>query len=835
MATQPPKTDIDETRMHVSRPKKVAVGVPAVLHALQIANAQMGVKRSVQTLLRVNQKDGFDCPGCAWPEEDKRHMAEFCENGAKAVAEEATLRRVGPEFFAAHSLDELRTHDDWWLGQQGRLTHPMVLDESGTHYRPISWDDALRLVADELKALDHPDEAVFYTSGRTSNEAAFLYQLLVRGIGTNNLPDCSNMCHESSGSALTETIGIGKGTVSIEDVHEADLLIVAGQNPGTNHPRMLSALEKAKQRGARVIAVNPLPEAGLMRFENPQTVRGVAFGGTKIADRFVQIRAGGDQALFQAIGKHLLEAEEAEGGVLDHAFIAEHTSGFDAYRQAMTDASWSELVKATGLPEKTLRRVGEEVRTSKATIVCWAMGLTQHKHSVPTLRDVVNVLLLQGNIGRAGAGVCPVRGHSNVQGDRTVGIYEKPAEEFLEALDREFSFRAPREHGFDTVEAIRAMRDGRVRFFMGMGGNFVSATPDTAVVEAGMARVDLTVHVSTKLNRSHVVTGRRALILPTLGRTDRDRRGGTEQRVTVEDSMGAVHASRGRLAPPSEELLSEVALVARLCGLVFGEGFSPAVAPVSHGGDAERGLPEHGAIEGTPAAPAASHSAAADSVAVAATEPRTAAAERHRSVADLVDAPNVPRADWAALEADYALIRSHIEHTIPGFEDFETRIQKGRTFFLPNGPRDSRRFATVDGKARFTANPLEYPVIPRGRLLLQTLRSHDQYNTTIYGKDDRYRGIHDGRRVVLVNTKDIQALGFAEDEIVDLVSEWTRPDGTIEERRAEEFRIVAYNTPKGNAAAYYPETNVLVPLDSVADISGTPTSKAVIVRLEHRG
>ncbi|HYP73323.1 MAG TPA: FdhF/YdeP family oxidoreductase [Microbacterium sp.] len=781
MATKPPADDIDETRVHVSRPKTVAVGVPAVLHALQIANEQMGVKRSVQALVRVNQKDGFDCPGCAWPEENKRHRAEFCENGAKAVAEEATLRRIGPTFFAAHSVDELRARDDWWLGQQGRLTQPMLLEEGDTHYRPVSWDDALRIVADALRAVDDPDEAVFYTSGRTSNEAAFLYQLLVRGVGTNNLPDCSNMCHESSGSALTETIGIGKGTVSIEDIHEAELLIVAGQNPGTNHPRMLSALEKAKQRGARIIAVNPLPEAGLLRFENPQTVRGVVLGGTEIADRFVQIRSGGDQALFQAIGKHLLEAEARSGGVLDRGFIAEHTSGFEAYREAMADAAWPDLETATGLTEQALRGIGDEVRAAGSTIVCWAMGLTQHKHSVPMLRDIVNVLLLQGNIGRPGAGVCPVRGHSNVQGDRTVGIYEKPAEEFLAALDREFSFRAPRAHGFDTVEAIRAMRDGRVRFFMGMGGNFVSATPDTAVVEAGMARVDLTVHVSTKLNRSHVVTGRRALILPTLGRTDRDRRGGREQRVTVEDSMGAVHASRGRLEPPSGELLSEVAIVARLCALVFG------------------------------------------------------AAEADHPVPELVEgSSNTPKADWAALEADYALIRAHIERTIPGFADYEARIEKGRTFFLPNGPRDARRFSTEDGKARFTANPLEYPHIPSGRLLLQTLRSHDQYNTTIYGKDDRYRGIHDGRRVVLVNAADIRSLGFAEGEIVDLVSEWTRPDDTIEERRADGFRVVAYDTPEGNAAAYYPETNVLVPLDSVADVSGTPTSKAVIVRLEHR-
>ncbi|WP_127476726.1 FdhF/YdeP family oxidoreductase [Microbacterium sulfonylureivorans] len=816
MATKPPKADIDETRVRVTKPKKVAVGVPGVLHALQIANEQMGVARSVQTLMQVNQKDGFDCPGCAWPEEDKRHVAEFCENGAKAVAEEATLRRIGPEFFAAHSIDDLRGHDDWWLGQQGRLTHPMILDEGATHYRPISWEDALREIADEIAAIDDPDDTVFYTSGRTSNEAAFLYQLLVRGVGTNNLPDCSNMCHESSGSALTETIGIGKGTVSIDDIHDADLLIVAGQNPGTNHPRMLSALEKAKSRGATIIAVNPLPEAGLIRFDNPQTVRGVAFGGTKLADQFVQIRLGGDQALFQAIGKHLLEAEAAGGGVLDHAFIAEHTSGFEAYRQAMADASWRDLVEATGLPEKALRRVGEAVRTSKATIVCWAMGLTQHKHSVPTLRDVVNMLLLQGNIGRTGAGVCPVRGHSNVQGDRTVGIYEKPSAAFLDALDAEFGFAAPREHGFDTVEAIRAMRDGRVRFFMGMGGNFVSATPDTAVVEAAMARVDLSVQVSTKLNRSHVVTGRRAIILPTLGRTDRDRRGGREQRVTVEDSMGAVHSSRGRLAPPSDELLSEVSIVARLCGLLFGRADAPApetsAAPVD-AADVDRGQVERTAAEQA----GGSHPAGARHPLSATRRARTA-----------------PHADWAALESDYALIRAHIERVIPGFDDYEERIDKGRTLHLPNGPRDARRFATADGRARFTTNPLEFPVIPRGRLLLQTLRSHDQYNTTIYGKDDRYRGIHGGRRVVLVNAKDIAEMGFAEDEIVDLVSEWRGVDGILQERRAEAFRVVAYRTPRGNAAAYYPETNVLVPLDSVADVSGTPTSKSVVVRLERR-
>lgn len=787
MVEPAPRDDIDESLLRVSEPKTSAVGVPGVYNALKMSVEQMGVVRSAQTLLRVNQKDGFDCPGCAWPEEDRRHVAEFCENGAKAVAEEATIRRVTPEFFAEHSIDELRAHDDWWLGQQGRLTDPMILDAGASHYRPISWDDALTTIADALRDLDDPNEAIFYTSGRASNEAAFLYQLLVRGLGTNNLPDCSNMCHESSGSALTETIGIGKGTVSIEDIHKADLLIIAGQNPGTNHPRMLTALEKAKRNGAKIVAVNPLPEAGLVNFQNPQTPRGLILGGTKMADDFLQIRLGGDQALFQAIGKHLLETHDRDGGVLDEEFIAEHTSGFDGYRASVADLDWTELETATGFTQARLRAVADTVRNSKATIVCWAMGLTQHKHSVPMLREIVNVLLLQGNIGREGAGVCPVRGHSNVQGDRTVGIYEKPPLPFLEALDAEFSFTAPRQWGYDTVEAIRAMRDGKAKVFMALGGNFVSATPDTNVTEAALANTALTVQVSTKLNRSHVVTGRRAIILPTLGRTDRDVRGGGEQRVTVEDSMGAVHASRGRLAPPKDDMLSEVAIVARLCRLLFGG--SDAGGSDATGSDAT----EH-----------------------------------------TVRRPNVPRADWEGLEHDYTRIRAHISRAVPGFDDFEERIQKGRTMYLPNGPRDARRFDTVDGKARFTVNPLEYPVIPPGRLLLQTLRSHDQYNTTIYGKDDRYRGIHHGRRVVLVNAYDITALGFSDGDVVDLVSEWTGADGVLQERRAHAFRIVSYSTPRGNAAAYYPETNVLVPLDSVADVSGTPTSKSVIIRLEAR-
>ncbi|GGD39606.1 formate dehydrogenase [Microbacterium faecale] len=768
MVTRPPKHDIDESKLTVRPRQTHAVGVPGVVNSLKISLEQMGVKRTAETLLRVNQKDGFDCPGCAWPEEDRRHMAEFCENGAKAVAEEATIRRIGPEFFAEHSIEELRSHDDWWLGQQGRLTHPMILDEGATHYRPLSWDEALDILADELRALDDPDEAVFYTSGRTSNEAAFLYQLLVRGYGTNNLPDCSNMCHESSGSALGQTLGIGKGTVSITDIHDADLLIIAGQNPGTNHPRMLTALEKAKQRGATIVAINPLPEAGLLHFKNPQTARGMILGGTQLTDDFVQIRLGGDQALFIGIGKHLIEQHAIRGGVLDTTFIDAHTSGYAEYAEAAEQVSWNEIEVATGLDEKRIRELAERVRASSKTIVCWAMGLTQHKHSVATLRDVVNVLLLQGNIGRPGAGVCPVRGHSNVQGDRTMGIYEKPPTDFLDALDEEFAFTAPREHGYDTVAAIRAMDAGKVRFFLAVGGNFVSATPDTAIVESGMAKTGLTAHVSTKLNRSHVVTGRRAIILPTLGRTDRDRRGSGDQRVTVEDSMGAVHGSRGRLEPPSSDMLSEVAILARLCERVF------------------------------------------------------------------AGREDAPRADWQALEGDYARIRDHISRVVPGFERYEERIQKGRTFYLPNPPRDTRQFATATGKAMFTANRLEYPHIPAGRVLLQTLRSHDQYNTTIYGKDDRYRGIHDGRRVVLTHPDDIHEQGFEDGDIVDVVSEWHGPNG-LEERRAEEFRLVSYDTPRRNAAAYYPETNVLVPLESFADDSGTPTSKSIIVRFARRG
>ncbi|MFE5797668.1 FdhF/YdeP family oxidoreductase [Streptomyces sp. NPDC056503] len=755
MVSKPPAGDPVQDAPQVTPPQHAAAGLPAIGHTLRIAQEQMGAVRTARTLLKVNQKDGFDCPGCAWPEGDKRHLAEFCENGAKAVAEEATLRRVTPEFFAAHPVAELAEKSGYWLGQQGRITRPVYLPEGADRYEPVSWERAFAILAEELKALSSPDEALFYTSGRTSNEAAFLLQLFAREFGTNNLPDCSNMCHESSGSALTETIGIGKGSVSLEDLHRADLIIVAGQNPGTNHPRMLSALEKAKAAGARIISVNPLPEAGLERFKNPQTPRGM-LRGAALTDLFLQIRIGGDQALFRLLNKLVLDTP----GAVDEEFVREHTHGFEEFAAAAGEADWAETLAATGLSRAEIERALEMVLASERTIVCWAMGLTQHKHAVPTIREVVNLLLLRGNIGRPGAGVCPVRGHSNVQGDRTMGIFERPAPAFLDALDKEFGIVSPRHHGFDVVRSIQALRDGEAKVFFAMGGNFVGATPDTEVTEAAMRKARLTVHVSTKLNRSHAVTGTRALILPTLGRTDKDVQRSGRQFVTVEDSMGQVHASRGNLAPASPHLLSEPAIVARMARAVLGEGSA------------------------TP---------------------------------------------WEAFEADYAAVRDRIARVVPGFEDFNARLAASPGgFALPHAPRDERRFPTKTGKANFTAAPVEYPRVPEGRLLLQTLRSHDQYNTTIYGLDDRYRGIRGGRRVVLVHPEDAAALGLADGAYADLVSEWT--DGS--ERRAPGFRVVHYPTARGCAAAYYPETNVLVPLESTADISNTPASKSVVVRLE---
>ncbi|MHA6802771.1 FdhF/YdeP family oxidoreductase [Salinifilum ghardaiensis] len=763
MAREAPREDVDESALDVSEPGTAAAGLTGVWVSLRRGWEQMGLSRTVRTLPLLNQRSGYDCPGCAWPDPRKadgedRSLAEFCENGAKAVAEEATTRRVDREFFAAHPVSELAGKTDYWLGQQGRLTEPVVLREGDTHYRPISWDEAFDLIAERLRALGSPDEAAFYTSGRTSNEAAFAYQLLARSFGTNNLPDCSNMCHESSGAALTETIGIGKGSVSLSDVENADLVLVVGQNPGTNHPRMLSSLEKVKNNGGRIVAVNPLPETGLMRFKNPQTPRGLFGKGTALADEFAQIRIGGDLMLFKALNALLLQR-----GAVDRAFVDEHTAGFVEFAADVEQVDWDRVVEATGLDRAQIERIADMLAASERTVTCWAMGLTQHKHGVATIREVVNTMLLRGMIGKPGAGLCPVRGHSNVQGDRTMGIWEKMPEGFLSALDDEFGITSPREHGRDTVDTIRAMQSGDVRVFVGMGGNFVSATPDTEATAQGLRGCELTVQVSTKLNRSHAVPGRTALILPTLGRTERDVQETGQQFVTVEDSMSVVHASRGRLEPAGEQLLSEVAIISRLAGRLLG-----ADHPVA----------------------------------------------------------------WSEFERDYDVLREHISRVVPGCADYNRQVRQEDGFVLPHPPRDERAFPTATGKANFTVNAADPIRIPHGRLLLQTLRSHDQFNTTIYGLSDRYRGIEDARRVVLVNAEDLQGLDVADGDVVDLVSEWEAADGTLEERRAKRFRVVSYPTARGCAAAYYPETNPLVALDSVADGSNTPVSKAIIVRLE---
>ena len=762
MTTRPPTEDVTDEHVQIGAPEDRAAGLRAVAASLRTSFNEMGLADTARTLLRLNQVEGFDCPGCAWPDPAHAKRAEFCENGARHVAAEATHKRVTADLFREHTVSELAEKSDWWLEEQGRLTEPMVKRAGRDHYEPVSWDEAFGLIADELRALASPDEAVFYTSGRTSNEAAFVYQLFVRAFGTNNLPDCSNMCHESSGRALGAALGSGKGSCTLDDLERSDLIVICGQNPGTNHPRMLTHLEVAKRNGATIIAVNPLPEAGLLRFKNPQTPRGLIGGGTVLADLHLPIRLAGDQALFLAIGKLLLEAEDRRPGtVLDHEFIAAHTDRFDAYATEARAAPWSSIIDATGLNRSIIEEMADHVMRARSMIVCWAMGITQHRDSVAMIQEIVNVLLLRGNIGREGAGVFPVRGHSNVQGDRTMGIWEQMPDAFLDALRDEFGFDPPRARGLDTVGSIHAMAEGRTKVLVAMGGNLVRAMADTGVTEDAIRKQRLTVSVATKLNRSHVVTGATAVILPTLGRSERDDSSGRTQAVTVEDSVGMVHASHGQLTPASPHLRSEVAIV---CGL------------------ARRTL--------------------GDKVAVA----------------------------WEAMAADNAVIRDHVARVVAGFQDFNAKIQRPGGFLLPHAARDERRFTTDTGKAHFSVNRLDVLRLPPGRLLLQTIRSHDQFNTTVYSQDDRYRGVHGSRHVVFVNAEDLHYRGLADGDIVDIVGEWD--DGI--ERRVEGYRLVAYPTPRDCAAAYYPETNVLVPLGSVATGSNTPTSKSVVVRLEKR-
>ncbi|GAA2034789.1 FdhF/YdeP family oxidoreductase [Agromyces tropicus] len=749
--------------LEVGPSKEWAVGAPGILHAMEPALARMGLSRTARLALAINQKDGFDCMSCAWPDPSHRNRLEFCENGMKATTWEATPVTVPREFWAEHSLTSLLDRSEYWLGQQGRLTEPVHKRAGSDHYEPVSWPEAFRIIADRLNGLETPDRAAFYTSGRTSNEAAFLYQLFVRAFGTNNLPDCSNMCHESTGTALTATIGIGKSTVHYDDFAKADLVIVMGQNPGTNHPRMLTALEEAKRHGGRVVSVNVLPEAGLIRYKNPQKVRGLLGRGTPIADRFLQIRSGGDMALLQAVSKRVLDAEDAAPGtVLDHDFLDRHADGLEAFRAHLAELDEAAVLAATGLATEEIDALAEEYLAADRVIITWAMGLTQHRKAVPTIREIVNLLLLRGNIGKPGAGASPIRGHSNVQGDRTMGIWERMPERFLAALEAEFDFPVPRAHGADALQTVHGLQDGAIDVFVAMGGNFVAAISDTDAAEAAMRGAKLTVQVSTKLNRSHVVTGEEALILPTLGRTEIDLQDGRPQFVSVEDSVCAVHASHGAIPPVADGLRSEVAIVCGLAEATLGE---------------RHGIP------------------------------------------------------WAEFEHDYDRIRERIARVVPGFESFNEDVRREGGFVLPNGPRDERRFDTPSGRAIITVNELEHLERPPGRLILQTLRSHDQFNTTIYSLDDRYRGIRKGRDVVFVHPDDLAELGLEDGQRVDVVSEWPgEPD-----RRLPNQRLVAYPTARGCAAAYYPEANVLVPLASAAEVSNTPVSKAVIVRLEAVG
>lgn len=753
------ETPEEFTGIKFSSVKDYAGGIPAVVSVAQHTLGEMGPARSTKTLLQVNQKGGFDCMSCAWADPDgDRNLIEFCENGAKAVAEEATTRRVTPEFFQKWSIAELSHKSDYWLGKQGRITHPMVLRKGSTHYEPISWDEAFALAAAELNKLTSPDEAIFYTSGRASNEAAFLYQLFVRQFGTNNLPDCSNMCHESSGSALTETIGVGKGTVTLNDFDLAEAIFIIGQNPGTNHPRMMTSLQAAKRNGCKIVSINPLREPGLIRFKHPQEVSGTIGNGTKLSDLFMPVRIRGDIALLKGIMKEMLEEEERRPGqVLDRSFIDNHTAGFAEFASALKAESWDEIVEGSGIPREPIRQAAEIMMNSERTITCWCMGLTQNKNAVSAIEEIVNMHLMRGQIAKPGAGLMPVRGHSNVQGDRTVGIWERPRKDFLDLLGKEFNFEPPRNHGHDVVEAIKAMHVGKAKVFIALGGNFLSATPDTNYTAVALRRCRLTVHVSTKMNRSHLIAGEQALILPCLGRTEVDLQAAGEQFVSTENSMGVVQSSRGVLPPASPHLRSEPAIVAGLARATLGSKTT---------------------------------------------------------------------VDWENLVADYDRIRDGIERVIPGFEDYNVRVRKGGGFYLPNLARVGK-FATATGKANFTIHEIPHYQLEPGQFVMMTIRSHDQFNTTIYGLDDRYRGMHNERRVVLLNPEDMRSANLVPGQVVDLTSYF---EG--EERVANHFIVVPYEIPQRCAATYYPETNVLVPIGSVAQKSNTPSSKFIVISIK---
>jgi molybdopterin-dependent oxidoreductase alpha subunit len=757
-STPPFENPEDHTGLKKGSVKKTAAGMPAVVSSMKHVFGEAGIARGIKALQHLNKKGGFDCPSCAWPDpDDERSANEYCENGAKAVAEEATLKKLTASFFAQHPVSELAGLSDYEIGKKGRIAEPVYLPPGATHYQAISWQDAFKKIAGSLNTLSSPDEAIFYTSGRTSNEAAFLYQLFVREFGTNNLPDCSNMCHESSGVALSESVGIGKGSVKLEDLYHAEVIMILGQNPGTNHPRMLTALQKAKANGALIISINPLPEAGLMGFDNPQQLKGLLGVTTALTDIFLQVKINGDMALLQAIEKMLIEEDEQQHNILDHDFINSNTTGFNELKNHLQQQKTEDLADACGIDIHQIKEVVSVLRHKSKIIACWAMGLTQHKNAVDTIKEIVNLLLLKGCIGKKGAGTLPVRGHSNVQGDRTMGIYVKPSHAFLKSLEKNFHFTPPDRHGYDTVQSISAMHEGKAKVFIAMGGNFLSATPDTAYTAEALMNCDLTVHISTKLNRSHLVHGKEALILPCLGRTDKDIQHGVEQFVSCENSMGVIQSSQGVLKPVSDKLLSECAIICQLALATLGD--------------------------------------------------RT-------------------KVDWKKYMNKYDLIRDDIERTIPGFENYNQRVRVPGGFYLPNSKRE-RKFNTPTAKAHFNIAHVSVAVIADDELVMMTIRSHDQFNTTIYGLNDRYRGIYNERRVVLMNQMDMNNASLKDGDTVNILN---FTDG--KRRIAKNFIVVAYPIPQKCCATYFPEANILVPLSSVADKSNTPCSKQVIVKIE---
>lgn len=742
--------------------EKKAAGIPAVLAVFSDLFEEKAVVRAGRALFKVNQMDGFDCPSCAWPDPDDERsvLGEYCENGAKAVAEEATSKRVTPQFFKENSVADLAKLDDYQIGKMGRLTDPMFLPEGATHYQPISWDDAFKKIASHLNALESPDQAAFYTSGRTSNEASFVYQLFAKEFGTNNMPDCSNMCHETSGSALRPTIGIGKGTVTLEDFYDTDVIVIIGQNPGTNAPRMMSALAKGKKNGAKIIAINPLPEAGLMGFVDPQSVMGVLEGGVKLADLYLPVKINGDMALLKAIEMLLIDFEKKNpGSVFDEQFIENKTVGYDEFLQQFKDYDLDELAKEAAVDKDLIYEAAAMIAFKKRIIISWGMGLTQQPNGVDMIREILNILLLKGSIGIPGAGVCPVRGHSNVQGNRTMLIDEKPSNEQLDRIENFFGFQVPRKHGYDVVRAIKAMHEEKIKFMFCMGGNFLSATPDTTYTANALRKLNLLVCVSTKLNRGHLVHGKEALILPTYGRSDKDIVNGVLQIISTENSMGVVQQSKGMLDAVSDNLINETQIVCRMAMETLG----------------------------------------------------------NRSVVN-----------WKRYHDSYDAVRDDIEQCIPGFENYNVRVREKGGFYLPNEARDKQYFAKkLEGRAPFTLTEIPDNTLADDEYMMATTRTHDQFNTTIYGLDDRYRGIKNERRVIFMNQKDIDKAGLKAGDKVDL---YNFDDGI--ERVAPLFIIVSYQIPEKNTVTYFPETNVLVSVNNVVKESKMPASKYVKIKIK---